>query len=415
MARVLSLDGGGTWALIEVKALAALFPGGEATRGREVLSRFDLVAATSGGAIVAAGLVADLTLGDILARFRDPAKRDAIFAHRLEPLRTSALLLGLGPVYDLVNPRYATRRKLAALRRLLPLGDVPLHEAVAALGLPTRVVITAYDFDRRREVLFRSDRSAPAARRAAAPSPTLAEAVHASSTAPLLFFDRPAAVQGGRYWDGAVGGDNNPALVGLVELRTYGTALGRTEPVEILTLGSGAVSLPAPGSAVSAPELAQRPQGEDVVSCLTEFATAILDEPPDAATYDCHVLLGGVLPAEGGPAVADGPVVRLSPLVQPARDGERWVLPSGFTMGEFRRLVDLQMDALRPRDVALIEKLADEWIAGRIANQPIRADAELRPAIGHGTFGEAAARVRGWFGVGAAPVVAGDSVALPAS
>ena len=44
--RILTLDGGGAWALIEVKALIDLFGG--ATRGNEVLAAFDLVAANSG-------------------------------------------------------------------------------------------------------------------------------------------------------------------------------------------------------------------------------------------------------------------------------------------------------------------------------------------------------------------------------
>ncbi|HMN13979.1 MAG TPA: hypothetical protein PKD55_16815 [Bellilinea sp.] len=38
--RILSLDGGGTWALIQVKALMKLF--GEDARGRDVLRKFDL-------------------------------------------------------------------------------------------------------------------------------------------------------------------------------------------------------------------------------------------------------------------------------------------------------------------------------------------------------------------------------------
>jgi uncharacterized protein len=50
--RILSLDGGGTWALIQVKALIALYPGGAATPGLTVLNDFDLVAANSGGSIV---------------------------------------------------------------------------------------------------------------------------------------------------------------------------------------------------------------------------------------------------------------------------------------------------------------------------------------------------------------------------
>ena len=55
--RILSLDGGGSWALIEVKALMQLFD--PDMPGRQVLSRFDLVAANSGGSIVLACLIED--------------------------------------------------------------------------------------------------------------------------------------------------------------------------------------------------------------------------------------------------------------------------------------------------------------------------------------------------------------------
>lgn len=44
--RILSLDRGGTWSLIQVKALMALY--GESTSGHTVLKDFDLVAGNSG-------------------------------------------------------------------------------------------------------------------------------------------------------------------------------------------------------------------------------------------------------------------------------------------------------------------------------------------------------------------------------
>ena len=76
--QILSLDGGGAWALIQVRALAAFY--GEAAKGHDILADFDLVAANSGGSIVAAGLAEDLSLAQILDYFKDKAKRRAIFA-----------------------------------------------------------------------------------------------------------------------------------------------------------------------------------------------------------------------------------------------------------------------------------------------------------------------------------------------
>ena len=77
--RILSLDGGGPWALIEVKALIALY-GSPNITGHEVLSDFNLVAANSGGNIVLGGLVENLTLGRLLDYFQDEAKRKSIFS-----------------------------------------------------------------------------------------------------------------------------------------------------------------------------------------------------------------------------------------------------------------------------------------------------------------------------------------------
>src|ERR1700729_1749163 len=96
--RILSLDGGGTWSLIQVKALIKLYDAN--TKGREVLRDFDLVAATSGGSVVLGGLVQDLTLGGLLALYADQDKRTAIFppTHSIGDilLRT----LGFGPKYS---------------------------------------------------------------------------------------------------------------------------------------------------------------------------------------------------------------------------------------------------------------------------------------------------------------------------
>src|SRR5947207_14102018 len=52
--RILSLDGGGPWALIQVMALIDLY--GAEPQGQDVLRRSDLIAASSGGAILAGGL-----------------------------------------------------------------------------------------------------------------------------------------------------------------------------------------------------------------------------------------------------------------------------------------------------------------------------------------------------------------------
>src|SRR5262249_24849135 len=73
--RILSLDGRGPWALIEVRALLAIYKD-ENKRGREVLSDFDMVVANSAGSIVLGGLLEDMTLSELLACFENREKRE---------------------------------------------------------------------------------------------------------------------------------------------------------------------------------------------------------------------------------------------------------------------------------------------------------------------------------------------------
>ena len=62
MVNIISLDGGGTWALLQARVLANLYPN---QRGHEILSRFDYAFANSGGSIVLGGLLMDLLPSEI--------------------------------------------------------------------------------------------------------------------------------------------------------------------------------------------------------------------------------------------------------------------------------------------------------------------------------------------------------------
>ena len=81
--RILALDGGGTWALMQVKCLRKLFAetfnNPDAT-GHEVLSYFNLVAANSGGSLVAAALAENLRLSEIEKIFDEEKIRSKVFS-----------------------------------------------------------------------------------------------------------------------------------------------------------------------------------------------------------------------------------------------------------------------------------------------------------------------------------------------
>jgi uncharacterized protein len=383
--RILSLDGGGSWALIEAMALLDLYGN---VPGHQVLNRFDLVAANSGGSIVAAALAANYTLQQIVDLFASPATnvRGQLFVP-LPLLDQPERIFGLGP-------KYSTVAKLTGLQTLLGNGPVPLPAtplaavpgaitppppALAGLAItgPTHFIIPSFDYDAGRARFFRSNTTSPAANFSAADvTTTLACAVHASSDAPVNYFDLPAAFGGGQFWDGAVAGYNNPVLAGVLEILALGVARNQ---IDVLSIGTANVALP-PGVAGNA--LMQPPRTPGWPRLLTDIgvmSSSILDDPPDVATFHAHFALTQSVPAGVATPVQDGPVVRLNPLIRPILDATNtWVAPAlnpagaAQSLADFKALAALGMDATQQSDVNLIVELATAWIAGTVRNQPIR-------------------------------------------
>src|SRR5258707_13727679 len=95
--RILSLDGGGSWSLIQIMTLIDLYrSGGSLLTGHHVLRDFDLVVANSGGSIGLGGLIKDLPLTDIESLFEHKPFRQALFA--AETARRSFAMSRIGPV-----------------------------------------------------------------------------------------------------------------------------------------------------------------------------------------------------------------------------------------------------------------------------------------------------------------------------
>jgi hypothetical protein len=386
--RILSLDGGGTWAMLQAMALRRLYPG---KRGHAVLSDFDMVAANSGGSIVLAGLADDRPLDEIVALFRDREKRRSIFVKKGLPSPTS--LFGLGPKYN-------ASKKGAGLHALLGQAGQTTMDALAARlpngpnGETVRLLITAFDYDTSRSEFFRTF---PTHAGSGASRIKLADAVHASTNAPVNYFDEPALVgvpnpNGNgftqrRYWDGAIGGYNNPLLAAVVEALSDP---GTPGPVHARSLGTATVRL-APFDAEplpADPELRLERSRPKLFADLKKVASSINDDPPDAATYSAFVVLGN------DPAVQTdgGSLVRLSPSIQPVFDNGRWRPPTGFTAAQIRILCGLGMDAVEDDKATWIERLGQHWIDGDFPNQPIRYGANLSCKIGSPTFAHGAAR-----------------------
>ncbi len=74
--KILSLDGGGTWVLIQACILQDIY--GD-INGHEILKKFDMVIANSGGSLVLAALCNDMKPSKIVAVFRNQSERGKIF------------------------------------------------------------------------------------------------------------------------------------------------------------------------------------------------------------------------------------------------------------------------------------------------------------------------------------------------
>src|SRR5579871_2886455 len=152
--RILSLDGGGSWSLLQVMALQALYS--KDATGHAVLKDFDLVAANCGGSIVLGGLIEDIKLRDLQSYFLSAATRRLIF-----PPATFADKAEF-EIYKLLgfSPKYSTDSKLSGLTRLLPnFGEMNIADIQSRIeslaGSCPRFMFCAFDYDRKRSAFFR--------------------------------------------------------------------------------------------------------------------------------------------------------------------------------------------------------------------------------------------------------------------
>jgi len=400
--RILSLDGGGSWSLIQVKTLIDLYSkagDGSDILGHELLRKFDLTVANSAGSLVLGALIKNLSLKETLDYFIDAEKRDKVF---VEYSLGQKLLISVLHVVG-IGPNYITEEKYSGLETIL--GDagaqavtmIPRYVGPGDRGRPTNVLICAFDYDIKRGVFFRSDVQSLAASFGPNVDITVVQAIHASTTAPVSFFAAPAAGPEGRqYWDGAVGGYNNPVLAGVIEvianLERYQTD---RESIKVLSLGTGSIVLPrARPGADDDPCLVVPPGRWSVLEDLDKLATSILDDPPDAATFHSHVLLGCPLPSPGTALPARSRIVRFNPLVQPVRSSlnARWDFPPHMSRDEFCAIKDIDMVTMKQRDIDRITDFCNRWLRNDIPNQPIRANgATLEPEIGPDRYAAAKA------------------------
>ena len=275
------------------------------------------------------------------------------------------------------GPRYSAVKKLPALLLLLPnAGPRKLPEVAAGVpgpaGTPVHVLIAGFDYDRNIAAFFRSAKVGDAewGEGSASEDVTLAQAIHASSNAPVLFFDEPATWDDGasRYWDGAISGCNNPVLAGVAEAITLQVA---PTDIRALAIGTATVRRTGPPRDNPGPYYAPR-SSQDFPSDIGKLAASITDDPPDIASFLAHVMTGGAIQGPG-----TSRVVRMNPMVCPVPDGAGgWKPPGGWSVDQLKHLASIDITALEHTDVEYISRYADFWLADQAPNQPIRMSAD---------------------------------------
>lgn len=233
MYKILSLDGGGSWALLQLLTLQERYPD---KSGHEILREFDLVIANSGGSIVLAALVENWSIAKALSLFRDKKMRERIFfknsfRNRFFPTDYIGLISSFGP-------KYSSKKKGEAFKSIFKESNKrQMDELPAFIGKESlKLIVCTYDALNNRAKFFKSFGSGPHY-----DSVRLPQAIHGSSNAPIQYFDFPArfkAKNSGVFfelWDGALGGFNNPVAAGVIEAIKCGVP---KDSIQVVSIGT---------------------------------------------------------------------------------------------------------------------------------------------------------------------------------
>jgi patatin-like phospholipase/acyl hydrolase len=214
MKRILSIDGGGIRGIIPLACLVKL----EKIHGKPSREIFDMVAGTSTGAVIAAGIAPGISARGLLALYRELAK------HAFTRLPLHQILLNLG------NHRYSNEFITHTLHEMG--ADLPLNV------LPLDILITAKNLESSRTDFFVKDNPGNPALWG---TMSLIDAVLASIAAPTYFPAHSTDVLGVDHtWvDGGVGVSGNPAYHAAVEAVHYSAGLYPPGETVMLSFGTG--------------------------------------------------------------------------------------------------------------------------------------------------------------------------------
>ncbi|AYN68106.1 hypothetical protein D1013_12355 [Euzebyella marina] len=371
MFNILALDGGGSWAIIQLLTLKHRYGN---IKGHELLQNFDLVIANSGGSIVLAALAENYSLDQAIGLFKEKENRERIF-------HQNAFLDRFFPVDHLrfwgmpFGPKYSTVKKKEAFEYLFPNSDSVQMEALPEIiGKPSlKLVVCTYDALNNRAKFFKSYSS----NQHGFDSVRLTQAINGSSNAPVQYFDFPVRFKAKEseifyeLWDGALGGFNNPILAGIIEAHKLGVDL---KTIRVVSLGTSnsLMSQADKDSFWKAKQTAQqfrrkkwylwklKAQWQFFKSTVLNQAKTILYQPPDTANYMAMIFLkatSGLEPNEN--------IIRLSPLIHFDQQTPTDVVPL------IEQLYLLDMDLTKENEIQLLLDCFESWKNGHLYNQPL--------------------------------------------
>ncbi|WP_300021262.1 patatin-like phospholipase family protein [uncultured Maribacter sp.] len=371
MYKILSLDGGGSWAIIQLLTLKDRYGN---LNGHQILQKFDLIIANSGGSIVLAALAENYTLDKAIALFKEKRNRELIFhkntfKDRYFPVDYLGLFnAGFGP-------KYSAKRKKEAFESLFPeIDKIQMDELPKLIGKDSlKIVVATYDALNNRAKFFKSFSS----NSEGDDSVRLTQAINASSNAPVQYFDFPARFKAKgsdifyELWDGALGGFNNPILAGIIEAYKLGVDLNTIRVVSLGTSNS-LMSADSKRDFWNWKQIALqfrrkklrfstwKPQLNFFKETVLHQAKTILYQPPDTANYIAMMFLK----AATGKDLNDH-IIRLSPLIHYDVHTPKEIVPL------VKDLYLLDMDLTKDEEIDKLIACFMAWKNGHIYNQPI--------------------------------------------
>lgn len=365
--KILSLDGGGSWAIIQLLTLHDRYGN---IKGHELLRKFDLIIANSGGSIVLAALAEDYSLNEAINLFKLKQNREQIFhkntfKDRFFPTDyLRGLGLGFGPKYSSIKKK-ETFEKLFPMVNNLQMDDLPVTIGKESL----KIVVCTYDALNNRAKFFKSYSKSDSVK--------LTQAINGSSNAPVQYFDFPARFKAKKsevfyeLWDGALGGFNNPVLAGIIEAYKLGVKM---ESLKVVSLGTSnkLMSIDEKKQFWKWKQIATKyrrkkltfkklkPQFKFFMATVLNQAKTILYQPPDTANYIAMIFFKantGKTPSQN--------FVRLSPMIHFDSNSDNEIIPI------INKLYALDMDLTKDSDIDLLFNCFESWKKGKIYNQPI--------------------------------------------